>query len=192
LIRKIRVLFLILFICSNFVYPQWQAGVSYSIKSGIPENGLGITISRNLPFQWPLIGFMVRAEANLFSTNSDFSGERALTVKNLKQTDIHLNILATFYPRYLQPYAGAGFGLSSLIYETNDPDAEEFIYTKMRKNCFFIEGLAGFRLSSVRNFYPFIEVHTVRYFTSFRSINIDISSIQVCWRFGLNISFDTI
>ncbi len=192
MIRKTIFLLLILLICSYPVYSQWQAGVSYNIKSSIPENGFGIAISKNLPFQWPLIGFMVRAEANLFGTNSVVSGEGNPIVENLMQTDIHLNVLGTFYPRYLQPYAGVGFGLSSLIYETNDPDAEEFIYTKMRKNCFFMEGLAGFRLSFLRNFYPFIEVHAVRYFTSFRSINNDISSIQFCCRFGLNISFDTI
>ena len=144
-----------------------------------------------MPFQWPLIGFMIRAGANLFTTGNELSDEQNPPVTRLTQTNIHLDVLGTFYPRYAYPYAGVGFGFGSLSYETRNRGTEEFLYTRFNKNYFFIEGLTGIRLSVIENFYPFAEVHFVKYLTSFRNINNDISSLQIGWFLGLEIGFDT-
>lgn len=192
MISKILCLFLILVICSDVVYSQWKAGASYNTKRDVPGNGFGVNIGRNMPFQWPLIGFMIRAGANLFTTNNELSDEENPPVRQLTQTNIHLNLLGTFYPRYVYPYAGIGFGFGSLSFETRDSGTDEFLYTGSTKNYFFIEGLTGIRLSVIKNFYPFVEVRLVKYLTSFRNINSDISSLQYGWYLGLEIGFDTI
>jgi hypothetical protein len=188
----IKVLFiLLLFSCS--LYPQWEISASYNVKNNLPDNGFGIGAARNLPFQWLLIGFMIKAGGNFFSSDSKLNtGNNALLVYT-KQTDIHLNLIGTFYPRYLQPYTGLGIGISSFTYKTYYPDAEETLYNRIQKYPFFIEILAGIRLSLFRNFYPFVSVHYIKYLPGFgeKERLSDISSSQICGYFGLKITFNT-
>src|SRR5690606_35699179 len=58
------------------IFPQWETGASYKIKSDIPKHGIGINISRNLPLQGATFGVHLRAEVNLFreTVSVNFTG----------------------------------------------------------------------------------------------------------------------
>lgn len=190
--RKIKFLLLVIFSSSQLIYSQWEAGASYSKKTGIPESGFSLSFGRNLPFQWPLVGFMIKAEGSFYELNYDISEENTVFGIQSKQSDIHLNIIGTFYTRVIQPYAGLGIGISSFIYERRQ--SESLYFVRIKKNPFFIEGLTGFRVSLPGNFYPFGEIHFIKYLSSFSEsiIKSEISSFQIQWNLGFRIKFDTI
>jgi hypothetical protein len=185
---------IILLTLTGLTYSQWEAGAAYSFKNSIPEDGFSIVVGRNLPFQWPLVGFMVNSGGRFFSENSDLTAGNNPVVIQSSQSDLNLGLTATFYYRYIQPYAGIGIGISSFTFEQRQSSAEDLMYSRVKKNPFFAEGFAGIRLAVVRNFYPYFELHLVRYFTDFSGFEIsrDVPSFQKQWCAGLKISFDTI
>jgi len=106
--------FLIIFLITPITLSQWELGGSYKIKSDIPENGFGISISRNLPFQGPNLGIKVRAEVNLLRENAEvnFSGINE-ELKFLSE-DYNLHIIGEYFFNNFYPYFGFGFGYGEL------------------------------------------------------------------------------
>lgn len=135
---------------------------------------------------------MIKAQGSFYALNSAITEENTIFGVQSKQSDIHLNLIGTFYQRVIQPYAGIGIGISSFMYERRQ--SESGSYARVKKNPFFVEGLTGFYVSLLSNFYPFGEIHFIKYLSSFGEniIKSEISSFQIQWCLGFRIKFDTI
>jgi len=111
-------------------FAQWEVGGSYSRRSELPENGFGISVSRNLPFQWATVGFKVRAGVDLFrSTEEEFINNEVVEKKFLSE-DYHVDLIGTFFFRNYNPYFGLSTGLG-----------HQYI-NQFNKNIFFLGAIA--------------------------------------------------
>jgi len=145
---------------------QWEAGVSFNYKSEIPETGIGINISRNLPLQFSAFGIKTRIGFDYFYADDEGNNLNA---------DLHADIIAIMFYQNVQPYFGLSFGGSR--YSVNDFD--EYI--------FFLGSLAGIKFPVTSWLHPFVEIYSNKYFSDFdeqKTIQ-SISSVQIAGRAGV-------
>ena len=165
-------LFLIFLLIAPFSFSQWSVGASYKINSEIPEQGFGIFVSRNLPYQGATFGIKARAEINLFAQTED---------QKFISEDYNIHFIGEFYFRNFNPYYGLGFGYSQTGIE------------KLSSRSFILTLLigAGFPVGAFR---PYIELQGINHFSEFESslTEKNISSFQFRGVVGLSISISTL
>jgi hypothetical protein len=170
---------ILIFISVNFqVFPQWEFGGSYNHRIEEPENGFGIMVSRNLPFQWPAAGLKLRLGIELYRNTEEINGE---TIKYLAE-DLHLDLIGSFFLSGFTPYAGPFIGLGHQ--ETKGID--EYIFSTGI--------IAGLKFSFSYRLQPYLEIRLHKYFSSFENTEgaAEISSLQLIGGIGIIIKFDTI
>lgn len=173
LLTKYKILLMIL-ILVEASFAQWEVGGSYSRRSEVPENGFGICVSRNLPFQWATIGFKVRAGVDLFRSTE--------AAKKFLSEDYYVDLIGTFFFRNVNPYFGLRTGLG-----------HQHI-NKFDENIFFLGVIAGMKFPLTELLHPYLEITSAKYFSSFDEnlIERDISSFQIKGAVGLIFKFDSV
>ncbi len=172
----------LIFLFSPFTLAQWEIGVSYLIKNEIPENGIGINVSRNLPYQWPAFGIKARAGVDLFRQQEVQTFNGISKESNFTSEDFHIEIIGNFFLRNISPYFGFGSGYGNIN------------VNQLHDGSFLINFLAGLNLS-INNFIkPYLEVRGFNYFSDFDSSisGKDISSFQFRAILGISFSIDTL
>lgn len=151
---------------------QWEISESYNYKSEIPSNGIGIYAGRNLPFQWATIGLKVRAGADIYRETDKNS-------KRFTNEEYHVDLIATLFYRYISPYFGLSLG------------AGHYSVSALNKYIFLVEIPAGIKFPVTDSIQPFIELSSVKYFSSFdiKHTEQDISSFQFTGKAGFIIRF---
>ncbi len=180
-VNKIMKIYLIVLIIAPLTLAQWEIGTSYKIKSDIPENGMGIHISRNLPFQRAAFGIKVRVEVNLFRQIETENKSGSSVEKNYQSEDYHLNLIGSFFFKNFSPYFGFGIGY------------EQIGFNQLSSRSLLLTLIAG--LSFPTNFInPYIEIQGVNYFSDFDSSldKQDISSFQFRGVVGISFSINTL
>jgi hypothetical protein len=148
---------------------QWEAGASFNYKNEIPEAGFGVFVSRNLPVQFASFGIKARFGGDVY-----FYKENDKTNIN---TDIHADLISTFFYRYLHPYFVLRIGGNH--YSIND----------FKKYIFLLGSGTGIKFPVSAMVRPFIEINLIKYFTDFNE-NLtmrSISSLQMAGRAGIII-----
>lgn len=165
--KKYFTLFLLFFslALSSISTAQWSAGVSVNLKNEKPKRGIGFVVSRNLPFQFPVVGFKVRFEADYYVQNS---GNRTLREKN-----IFLSAVSTFFLSSIQPYLSLGTGYAFLS------DNHSLLF----------QGIAGIQLSSIKPVYPFIEFKGCYYVSQMYEVNRPMEDMQIIGALGIRFEF---
>jgi len=166
--------FLVILLIAPLTFSQWETGASYKIKNDVPENGLGIHISRNLPVQRADFGVKVRAEVNLF---------RQIENKiNYLSEDYHLTAIGSLFFKNFSPYFGFGIGYGEL--NINRFNWQGFVFT-------LITGI-NFPITDFIN--PYIEIQGIKYFADFdsRLTGKIISTYQLRGVVGISFSINTL
>jgi hypothetical protein len=173
--------YLLFFLITPLTLAQWDIGTSYKIKSEVPKNGVGINISRNLPFQGASFGVKVRAEVNLFRETAEVSIPE-INEKKFLSEDYNLNLIGEYFFKSLSPYFGFGFGYGELN------------SGRQNSGSFILSLIAGtkFPVSEIIN--PYIEIQLFSYLTDFDSHEWgrSISKYQARGAIGINFSLSTL
>jgi hypothetical protein len=172
---------LLFLILSAAVFPQWEVGGTLNFKNEIPERGFGFTVSRNLPFQCPTIGFELRFGVDLFRDTEEQIKNNIETKKKFLSEDYHLSLIGTFFFRNINPY----FGLNTGVGHQDINLFDEYI--------FFIGVLTGVKFPVTNWIHPYLEISSLKYFSRFDEVKAqkDISSFQLKGAAGLLFRFDT-
>jgi hypothetical protein len=173
--------YFIVLLVAPLTISQWEFGASYKIKNEIPENGIGIHISRNLPFQRVAFGIKLRGEVNLFRQTDTENILGNNVDKNYLSEDYQLEAIGRFFFKNFSPYFGFGFGYGQI--GINQLSSKSLLLI-------LLAGLS-FPLSFIN---PFIEIQGVNYFSDFDSSlkEKDISSFQFRGVIGVSFSLDTL
>ncbi|MCH8032757.1 MAG: hypothetical protein IH950_03225 [Bacteroidetes bacterium] len=163
----------------NPVLAQWEVNGSFNYKSEIPNVGLGIGAARNLPFQWPTIGFKVRAGIDLFRSTEIQTENGVQSTIKFSSEDFHVDLIATLFYRYIKPYFGLSMGVGH--YSVN----------QFNEYMFFLGALVGAKFTLAVWIHLFIEVDSYKYFSSFNTEKTkrNISSLQFIGRAGIIFKF---
>ena len=150
---------------SGLTSAQWNVGASYKFKSDVPDKGVGINVSRNLPVQSPDFGFKIRAEIDLFrSSEIDAQGNK----RNFLSEDYRAELITTFFFRNFYPYFGFGGGYGHIN------------INNLNKGSALFSFLAGVRLPLSIFFYPYVEIQGLNYFANLNEPAAkNISSFQL-------------
>lgn len=179
-----KYIFFVTYLLSIEVYGQWEIDPFISFKNESPKTGIGIYAGRNLPFQWPLIGFKIRG-------GIDYFYEKINENKVEKYSSLNFNIstISTFFYRTVQPYLGFGLGVERLSIFFHPSAIYE---NQISKYIFFISGTAGAKLPITNNIYPFVELQVLKYFYNFDNILPDgnISALQLKGVIGICIEIN--
>lgn len=170
--NKVLSIILYLIIVCNSTSAQWNVGAAYKFKSAVPDKGVGINISRNLPVQLPNWGVSIRAELDLFRS-SEIDSKNIL--KKYHSENYHIQVVTTFFTKNIYPYLGFGGGYSHQ--KIND----------LNKGGIILTFLTGLKLPLDTFFYPYVEVQGVNYFVDFNLSGKEISSFQIKGVVGVNI-----
>jgi hypothetical protein len=165
--KKYFTLFLLVFslsLSSNSI-AQWGAGVSVNLKNEEPNRGVGFIVSRNLPFQFPVLGFNVRFEADFFRHST---WEKKLTEKN-----VYLSLAGTLHYRQVQPYLLLGTGYAFLS------DNHSLLF----------QGIAGIQFTFIKPLYPFLEFKSVYYVSTMYDVREELKNFQVIGALGIKFEF---
>lgn len=164
-------IFFFLMILSFPALAQWEAGASFNYKNEIPEKGFGVYAARNLPVQFADVGIKVRAGFDFYFSPG--------TSNNHLSKEFHIDLVATLFYRYAQPYFGLSFGAAH--YSIND--FNEYI--------FFLGSLIGLKIPATTWLHPFVELYSNYYFSDFdeQQTKQNISSFQVAGRAGFILKF---
>jgi len=170
--------YLLIFLIAPLAFSQWETGGSYKIKSDVPAFGFGFFISKKLPFQSPSIGIKVRAEVNLFRETITPAGK---TSKFLSE-DYNIHLIGEYYPRYLYPYFGLGFGYGEL--NAGSRNWRGFVLSLVIGSKFPVSDLIN----------PYIEIQGYNYFADFdrRKWGRGISMYQLRGVAGITIPINTL
>jgi hypothetical protein len=150
---------------SSMSTAQWSAGVSVNLKNEKPKRGIGFIVSRNLPFQFAVVGFKVQLEADYYVQDS---GNRTLREKN-----VFLSLAGTFFLSNIQPYVSLGTGYAFLS------DNHSLLF----------RGTAGIQLSLIKPVYPFIEFKSCYYVSQMYEVNRPMEDLQVTGALGIRFEF---
>ena len=74
--KKLKYIFIVAYLLSIEVYGQWVIDPLVSLKNESPKTGVGIYAGRNLPFQWPLLGFKIRGGIDYFFEKTDITASQ--------------------------------------------------------------------------------------------------------------------
>jgi hypothetical protein len=175
---KVFSIILYLIIVCNSTIAQWNVGASYKFKAYVPENGIGIHVSRNLPVQHADFGFNIRAEINIFRSSENSEEGK----KNYLSEDYHAEFITTFFLKNYYPYLGFGGGYGHIN------------LNELNKGSIILCLIAGIRFPVSRFFYPYIEVQGFNYFSDLNKdlAKKDISSFQVRGVIGVSFILNTI
>jgi len=173
--------YLIVLLIAPLTLSQWEIGVSYKIKNDIPENGMGIHISRNIPFQRAAFGIKIRAEVNLFRQMETENVSGCSIKKNYRSEDYHMSLIGSFYFRNFSPYLGFGIGYGQI--GINQLSSESLLLNLLIGLSFPINFIS-----------PYIGIQGVNYFSDFDSslAGKDISSFQFRGVLGLSFALNTL
>jgi hypothetical protein len=165
--KKYFILFLLFFslLLSSNSIAQWEAGVLVNLKNEVPKRGLGFIVSRNLPFQFPVLGLKVRLEADFFRHST---WEKKMTEKN-----IYLSLAGTMHYRQVQPYLSLGTGYAFLS------DNRSLLF----------QGIAGIQFTFIKPIYPFLEFKSVYYVSAMYDVQEELKNFQVIGALGIKLVF---
>lgn len=107
------------------IHSQWEISSYYKYKNEIPEHGFGLTISRNLPFQFPAFGIKWRAGLDISSSSEEILSGSELNEMDFTNQEINAEVIVTFFYRVIKPYVGLQTGVGH--YAVNDFDRYSFI-----------------------------------------------------------------
>ena len=182
--KKFKYIFIVAYLLSIEVYGQWEIDPLISFKNESPKTGIGIYAGRNLPFQWPLLGFKIRGGIDYFFEKTDGN-----MVEKYSSFNFNISIISTFFYRTVQPYLGFGLGMDrySIFFHPSVSFAGQ-----ITKYIFLISGTAGAKLQITNNIYPFVELRVLKYFYNFSNIlpEANISAIQFKGVFGICIEIN--
>lgn len=166
-------------IITPLTFSQWESGFSYKIKNEVPQNGIGLMVSRNLPFQRPSFGIKIRGEINLFrQTETENILGKNIDINYLSE-DYHVDAVVSLFYRNFSPYFGFGFGYGQMGGNRLSGKGALLI---------LFAGLS-FPVSFI-NLY--IEIQGVNYFFDSFLPRKDISSLQFRGAVGISFSITTL
>ncbi|MEJ2616569.1 MAG: hypothetical protein P8Z35_16555 [Ignavibacteriaceae bacterium] len=182
--NKLKFIFFVAYLLSIEVYGQWEIDPLINFKNESPKTGVGIYAGRNLPFQWPLLGFKVRGGIDYFYEKSDGNA-----VEKYSSIDFNISIISTFFYRTVQPYLGFGLGIERLSIYFHPSATNK---NQISKYIFLFSGTAGAKLQITNNIYSFVELQVLKYFYNFNNILPDenISALQLKGVFGICIEIN--
>jgi hypothetical protein len=184
--KKIKYIFFFAYLLLTEVYGQWEIDPHVSYKNNSPKTGIGIYAGRNLPFQWPLLGFKIRGGIDYFYEKID-----EISVEKYSSLNFNISAVSTFYYRAVQPYLGIGLGIERLTISFNPSANYE---SQMSKYIFFISGTAGAEMPVTNSISPFIELQVISYLYDFNNIMPDanISALQLKGVLGICIEINSL
>ena len=148
---------------------QWGLGLSGNFRKEEPKRGIGFIISRNLPFQFPVVGFKIRLEAILFQ-------ERIPRI-DLTEKYLHLALAGTLFYKMFQPYILIGVGYS--FQSAND----------LKSDSYLIGGAAGVQFAAIDPVYPFIEIKSIEYYVGLNKGASLANDSQIAGSVGIRFEF---
>ncbi|MGD8305620.1 MAG: hypothetical protein PVF17_03115 [Ignavibacteria bacterium] len=156
-------------------FPQWEAGGTFNYKSESPEIGFGITAARNLPFQWPVIGFKVRAGFDLFKGEESVNGDNSKV--SFSNEVLHADLIGTLFFRNFSPYFGLTLGVG------------HFSINHLNEYRFLIGILGGIKFPVTNRLQPMLEIDLYNFLGEFdeEKSGRKISNIHLIGRIGLII-----
>ncbi|GEM_PF-3615802 len=152
-------------------YSQWAAGLSANLKNDNPQKGIGFTISRALPFQFPLAGFRIRIDGILF----DQTIRRPTTT--LSEKNVHVSLEGILFLKLFQPYAMISAGYGWL--KANDN----------HKGSFLTGSAAGLQFAVFHPVYPYLEARAVQYIEPLSKGVSNAKDFQITGALGVKIEF---
>jgi hypothetical protein len=175
-------IYILILIITPITLAQWEAGASYKIKSEVPENGFGISISRNTPYVGATFGIKLRSEVNLFRQTAEVNFAGVSEDRKFLSEDYNLHIIGEYYLNYFLPYFGLGAGYGEL--NSGNEKQNGFILSLVIGNKFAFGDIIN----------PYIEVQGFNHLgdMDLNLSGIDISSFQFRGTVGINISINTL
>lgn len=157
------------------LYGQWEVGSSFNFKSESPEIGFGINAARNLPFQWPVIGFKVRAGFDLFKGKESVND--AESKASFSNEVLHADLIGTLFYRNFSPYFGLTLGIG------------HFSINHLNEYRFLIGILVGIKFPLTNRLQPMLEIDLNNYLSEFeeKKSGRKISIVQLIGRISFII-----
>ncbi len=126
---------------------QWHLGISYQMRDGVPENGVGVHLQRDILGAIPVITLGIRAHFAYFSSDFLNDGKYASVTVAEGYTfyDYGINGILGVSLGFAEPYIGLGIGSRRINGESSS------------QSDFLWNGLVGLKLLIIPNINPFIE-----------------------------------
>lgn len=175
------ILVLATFFAVNESQAQWSVGATYENKqntNGLPSNGFGIQLERDMKLPLPLIFIRTRAHYSYFNdtNNPSFGG---VQFDDVSSYDFGVSALAGADIALLSPYAGFGVGLED--YSWNGGDNQSY---EPNENEFYFQAMIGLGLNLLPIIQPFAELRHSGF-----SQREDITNSQRRLMFGVALRF---
>lgn len=174
---KLTKIVLVIVVFSSLTLAQWEVSGTFNYKNEIPKKGIGIQVSRNLPFQFASFGIKVRFGIDLFRETGVQEINGKMRSRNFLSEDIQLDLISTLFFRHLSPYFGLRLGTGH--YSVN----------QFNEYMFLLGVLTGVKVPITTWLHPMLEINVNNYFNSFdeKKIGRNISSVQFIGRIGVII-----